>query len=128
MEEELNMDSMSINSDEEAQLNALEVKNEKAIKNIPAMKKILDKMNKELLTPFNKVNKKMAWSERPIVLSDSAIVTGGSSIDVNNDVQREVQFYNIAMGNVRSGLDLIAKEGLKLDRPQDYMAEMFKTD
>jgi hypothetical protein len=86
MEEELNMDSASMNSDEEAQLNALEVKNENAIKNIPAMKKILDKMNKDLLTPFNKLNKKMAWSERPLVLSDSAIETGAPSIDVNNDV------------------------------------------
>lgn len=86
MEEELNMESVSMNSDEEAQLNALEVKNENAIKNVPAMKKILDKMNKDLLAPFAKINKKMAWSERPLVLSDSSIEVGNSAVDVNNDV------------------------------------------
>ena len=128
MEEELNMESVSMNSDEEARLNAQEaVENKKAIKNVPAMKKILDRMGSDLLKPFQKRNKKMPWSERLIVISD-ADVQLQSQVDVNNDVQRELQFYNIALGNVRTGLEMVAEEGLKLDRPQDYMAEMFKND
>jgi rRNA-processing protein EBP2 len=127
MEQELNMESVSMNSDEEAQLNTKDVKNEKAIKNIPAMKKILDKMNADLNKPFKKRNKKLNWSERLIVVSNTDVQMQ-DNIDVNNDVQREVQFYNIALGNTRTGLEKVAEEGLKLDRPQDYLAEMFKSD
>lgn len=127
MEEELNMESVSMNSDEEAHLNGLVQKNEKAIKNIEAMKSCLERMNVELLKPFKKIGKKMPWSERLIVVSDSGIEVN-EKVDVNNDVQREVQFYNIALGNVKVGLERVASEGLKLDRPQDYLAEMFKDD
>jgi rRNA-processing protein EBP2 len=127
MEQELNMESVSMNSDEEAQQNATITKNERAIKNIPAMKKILDKMSGDLLKPFKKRKQKMNWSERLIVVSNSDVQLQ-ENVDVNNDVQREVQFYNIALGNTRSGLEMVAAEGLKLDRPQDYMAEMFKND
>ena len=127
MEEELNMESVSMNSDEEAQLNGMVQENEKAIKNLEAMKSCLEKMNTELLKPFKKIGKKMPWSERLVVVSDSAVAVN-EKVDVNNDVQREVQFYNIALGNVRVGLERVASEGLKLDRPQDYFAEMFKDD
>ena len=127
MEEELNMESVSMNSDEEAHLNGLVQKNERAIKDVEAMKACLQKMNTELLQPFKKLGKKMPWSERLIVVSDSAIAVD-EKVDVNNDVQREVQFYNIALGNTRVGLEKVASEGLKLDRPQDYFAEMFKND
>lgn len=54
MQEELNMDSVSMNSDEVARLNATDIKNENAINNIALMKTIVDKMNKELLAPFKK--------------------------------------------------------------------------
>ena len=127
MQEELNMDSVSVNSDEVARLNATDIKNENAINNVALMKTILDKMNKELLTPFKKKKQKMAWSERLIVVSDNKEEVK-SNIDVNNDVQRELQFYNIALGNIKVGMERVAAEGLKLDRPQDFLAEMFKTD
>jgi len=116
MEEELNMESVSMNSDEEAHLNGLVQKNTRAIKNVESMKLALEKMNEELLKPFKKLGKKMSWSERLMVVSDTGIDVS-EKVDVNNDVQREVQFYNIALGNVRVGLEKVAAEGLKLDRP-----------
>lgn len=127
MEEELNMESVSMNSDEEAHLNSIAKKDDKAIKNVEAMKSCLEKMQQDLLKPFKKIGKKMPWSERLLVVSDAAIAVS-EKVDVNNDVQREVQFYNIALGNVKAGLLKVAAEGLKLDRPQDYFAEMFKND
>lgn len=127
MEEELNMESVSMNSDEEAKQNTITQKNEEAIKNIPLMKTILERMNSDLVKPFTKNKSKMKWSERLIVVSDSKIDLQ-TEVDVNNDVQREVQFYNIALGNTNTGMIKVAEEGLKLDRPQDYMAQMFKND
>ena len=121
------MESVSMNSDEEAKLNATVKENKSAIKDVPAMKTILDNMNKALLKPFQKRQQKMQWSERLIVVSDSNVDLQ-TGVDVNNDVQREVQFYNIALGNIKTGLQQVADEGLKLDRPQDYLAEMFKND
>lgn len=110
------MESVSMNSDEEAHFNGLVQKNTRAIKNVESMKLALEKMNEELLKPFKKVGKKMPWSERLMVVSDTGIDVS-EKVDVNNDVQREVQFYNIALGNVRVGLEKVTAEGLKLDRP-----------
>ena len=47
---------------------------------------------------------------------------------INDDVQREVEFYNIAQENATKGLKQIATENLRIDRPPDFYAEMFKSD
>jgi len=125
MEEELNMDSVSVNSDEQAVINSKVVKRQETINNTELMKKVLENMDRRIKKPFGTNN--MKWSERLIVVSDKDVEVMNST-KVNNDVQREVQFYNICFANVQTGLQKIADEGLKLDRPQDFMAEMYKTD
>jgi rRNA-processing protein EBP2 len=125
MNEELNMDSVSVNSDEQARLNATSTKRANTINNVEAMEEILSKMDTRLKKPFGSNN--MKWSERLIVVSSKEIQIMDNT-KVNNDVQREVQFYNICLENTTTGLQKIADEGLKLDRPPDFMAEMFKTD
>lgn len=41
---------------------------------------------------------------------------------------REVQFYNITLENVKTGLQRLQKLHIRLDRPEHYFAKMFKSD
>lgn len=125
MQEELNMESVSVNSDEQALQNSKSTKRESTINDTEALEEQLAKMKKALKKKFK--GKNMPWSERLVVVSEQNIELEDSS-RINDDVQREVKFYNICIGNVKEGLKRIADEGLKLDRPQDYMADMFKDD
>ncbi len=49
-------------------------------------------------------------------------------LDINDDIQREVQFYNITLGNVQLAKQYLINEKVVLRRPEDYFAEMFKSD
>lgn len=127
MEEELNMESVSMNSDEIALQNSKATKRENTINDTVILEQKLTEMQENLLKRFKKQNQKMPWSERLVVVSEKNVELEDSS-RINDDVQREVQFYNICIENVKEGLKRISDEGLKLDRPQDYMADMFKDD
>jgi rRNA-processing protein EBP2 len=47
---------------------------------------------------------------------------------INDDIQREVEFYNIANANALGALKMINDENIRLDRPANFYAEMFKND
>jgi rRNA-processing protein EBP2 len=46
----------------------------------------------------------------------------------NDDVQREVSFYTQTLQNVQKAIDFLAVEGLEKPRPNDFLAEMYKSD
>lgn len=54
------------------------------------------------------------------------------TIDKSNstpvDIQRELQTYQIAHDNVNNIMAEFKKLKIVLDRPHDYLAEMYKTD
>ena len=49
-------------------------------------------------------------------------------VDPDDDLNREVAFYNQALEAAVQGRDRIKKEGGVFERPGDYFAEMIKTD
>jgi rRNA-processing protein EBP2 len=61
------------------------------------------------------------------IVSDSKIDIEGK-ININDDIQREVQFYNITLENVQLALKQLEIEKIPLKRPDDYFAEMYKSD
>lgn len=68
----------------------------------------------------------------PFVEHQSAIggdpVTISTEIDVKLELQREAQFFNHALANCRASLAQLESLGVKLQRPKDFYAEMFKSD
>ncbi|KAK9319900.1 eukaryotic rRNA processing protein EBP2-domain-containing protein [Lipomyces orientalis] len=48
--------------------------------------------------------------------------------DVNNDLTRELAFYNQALAAVTKGRSALLKEKISFSRPEDYFAEMVKSD
>lgn len=49
-------------------------------------------------------------------------------MDISDEVQREVQFHDIALENANLACKMMQDENVKLRRPEDYFAEMIKTD
>ncbi|MCL7030026.1 hypothetical protein MKW94_010997 [Papaver nudicaule] len=49
-------------------------------------------------------------------------------VDVNDDLTRELSFYNQALEGTRQAFDKLQKMNLPFLRPPDYYAEMVKTD
>ena len=56
------------------------------------------------------------------------IVKLSTDLDVKLEIQREAQFFNAALTNAKSVLSKLEDMGIKLERPKDFYAEMFKSD
>ncbi len=72
-------------------------------------------------TILRKCNKKsIGMVDHMSIVSVKEVET--QDINVNDDIQREVQFYNIAMGNAKAALEQLEREGVKTEKPDDFMA------
>ncbi|GMF17777.1 unnamed protein product [Phytophthora lilii] len=67
--------------------------------------------------------KPLAWSE---TLDTCAVPLQLES--VHDDLKREVAFYNNTLASVRLAKERLKKEGVAYKRPDDYFAEMLKSD
>ncbi|KAF9098896.1 rRNA-processing protein and EBNA1-binding protein ebp2 [Mortierella sp. GBA35] len=85
------------------------------INNEPALKRLRE----QIALP-----KDIPWSETQSITSTQAV----SVTDPDDDLTREVAFYNQALEAAVLGRDRIRKEGGVFERPGDYFAEMIKTD
>ncbi|KAL1638097.1 rRNA-processing protein EBP2 [Diplodia intermedia] len=68
--------------------------------------------------------KKQAFSDHQSVTSDAAVEIA----DTNDDLNRELAFYQQALGAVNAARKALKKEGVPFSRPNDYFAEMVKSD
>ncbi|KAG0280283.1 rRNA-processing protein and EBNA1-binding protein ebp2 [Linnemannia exigua] len=85
------------------------------INNEPALKRLRE----QIALP-----KDIPWSETQSITSTQAV----NVADPDDDLNREVAFYNQALEAAIMGRDRIRKEGGVFERPGDYFAEMIKTD
>lgn len=67
---------------------------------------------------------KLAFSEYQSVVSDESV----DITDIEDDVNRELAFYNQCLGAVKDARNKLKKEGVGFSRPADYFAEMVKSD
>lgn len=68
----------------------------------------------------------LPWSERMVI--DHEKETAASVPDVNDDLKRELAFYQQALEAAQLGRDLVLKAKIAFSRPADYFAEMVKSD
>ncbi len=68
----------------------------------------------------------VAWEETLAISSGDAGVP--TEIDVNDDIKRETIFHDQALAAVHRGLSLLTERGIPFRRPDDYYAEMVKSD
>ena len=95
-------------------------------------KEELVEIKKELVSRFNLRFSKDANKHAPLTEHQSAIggeiVKLSTDLDVKLEIQREAQFFNAALTNAKSVLSKLEDMGIKLERPKDFYAEMFKSD
>lgn len=83
------------------------------INNKSALKKIQQEIKLDL-----------PWIETQVITSSEPIVIK----DINNDVERELAFYKQALEAATEGRKKVVESGVMFSRPDDYFAEMVKSD
>ncbi|GMI00864.1 hypothetical protein TrVE_jg7276 [Triparma verrucosa] len=74
------------------------------------------------------LSRALPWEERLDLVSPDAISPPSDPLNVNDDLKREVAFYNVALSAVRSGKKRFKSTNMPFTRPTDYFAEMVKSD
>jgi rRNA-processing protein EBP2 len=67
-------------------------------------------------------------STLPFHVHQSVTSSETVTIDVNDDLSRELAFYKQALEAAQEGREQLLAEGLPFSRPSDYFAEMIKDD
>ena len=62
-------------------------------------------------------------NEKAIHIPESA-----QALQINNDIKREVSFYNNTRENVMRAMGICVQAKVPIERPDDFFAEMIKTD
>lgn len=112
-EEELEEDE----EDEEEEVPEKVYENDK-----PALLELKNKMEAKFNSKF-KQNE--LFLERMTVITDNLI---NKNLNLNDDIKRELMFYNLAFEGAVKGINGLKKHNQKLNRPEDFMAEMLKSD
>jgi rRNA-processing protein EBP2 len=83
---------------------------------------------------LNSVHSKMPWAETFVILPSTPLPFGengdpeSNPLDIHDDLKREVAFYNTALEAVNLARPKFKEAGIPFTRPDDFFAEMVKTD
>lgn len=76
----------------------------------------------------------MIKKQGKIPFTEHMSITGESEVQipehlqVKDDIKREVAIYNTTRTNVMKGMQFLVQSGVPISRPDDFFAEMLKTD
>ena len=101
---------------------------EDSIESINLIDELAEKFNSiqsDVQKLYDSKNRKITWLEFPIEISSTEIP---EYLNPDDDIKRELIFYNIAKENAIKEMIELKKLGEKLNRPDDYFVEMLKSD
>ena len=84
-----------------------------------------EKIKDDLLKYYSQKNIKYNWLENLSIISKEEV---NKNLNPDDDIKRELIFYNIAKETAIEGLKNLKKFGEKINRPDDYFVEMLKSD
>ncbi|KAH9065310.1 eukaryotic rRNA processing [Lactarius vividus] len=108
--EEIALDDEDVNSVDEDAVPSRKI----GMENTVALERIRDTI---------KLDTSLPWTETLTVSFPETI-----DVDVNDDLNRELAFYKQALHGAKAARSLATKHGLPFSRPDDFFAEMVKTD
>lgn len=85
-------------------------------------------------TELDSVHSKMSWAETFVIVPPTPLPFGengdpeSNPLDIHDDLKREVAFYNIALEAVNEARPKLEESNIPFTRPDDFFAEMIKTD
>ena len=119
------------NNEEQNDENLNEEQEEEIYSEDPSIN-LVDEINEKINSIKNDIqkfydakNKKIDWLEFPVEISQSPIP---QNLNPDDDIKRELIFYNIAKENAIQGMIKLKQLGEKINRPDDYFVEMLKSD
>ena len=119
------------NNEEQNDENLNEEQEEEIYSEDPSIN-LVDEINEKINSIKNDIqkfydakNKKIDWLEFPVEISQSSIP---QNLNPDDDIKRELIFYNIAKENAIQGMIKLKQLGEKVNRPDDYFVEMLKSD
>ena len=59
-------------------------------------------------------------NDKPLVVPEA--------LTVHDDIKREIAFYNMTRENVMKGMQILVQAKIPISRPDDFFAEMLKSD
>lgn len=114
-ESESESENSSLDDEEAALEAATSTKRRPSIYNRDALQEALE----ESAVPEN-----LPWDEMMIMSGETPTIVS----NVEDDLERELAFYNQALGAARAAISKMDSEGVAWQRPTDYYAEMVKSD
>jgi len=114
--------------EEEEKEEDLDDEEEDSIESINIIEELNEKLNtikSDVQKFYQNKGKKITWLEFPVQTSETEIP---EYLNPDDDIKRELIFYNIAKENAIKGMIELKKLGEKLNRPDDYFVEMLKSD
>ena len=113
---------------EENPLSKEEEDSDSEVPSINLVEEISEKINSiknDIQKYYTVKNKNIDWLEFPVSISESTIPP---NLNPDDDIKRELIFYNIAKENAIKGMIQLKQLGEKINRPDDYFVEMLKSD
>ena len=113
---------------EENPLNKEEEDSDSEVPSINLVEEISEKIysiKNDIQKYYTVKNKNIDWLEFPVSISESTIPP---NLNPDDDIKRELIFYNIAKENAIKGMIQLKQLGEKINRPDDYFVEMLKSD
>ena len=101
------------------------IENEEIIDSTNELEEKKKSILNDFLKFFSQKGKKVSWLENLTIISDDEI---DQNLNPDDDIKRELYFYNLAKQNAINGLIKLKKLGEKINRPEDYFVEMLKSD
>jgi rRNA-processing protein EBP2 len=122
-------DSDESDSDEEGNESDSDEEGNQITKDIANSNKALVAVLEEMTS----ARRGMPWAETFDIIPADPLPFGGiskqgSPLDIHDDLKREVAFYNIALESVKEARKRCNDAGIPFSRPEDFFAEMVKTD
>lgn len=96
-----------------------------SINMVPELEEKEESVKSELLHFFEAKGKKPTWIETLDITSPNAI---DKNLNTDDDIKRELFFYNIAKENAIQGMIQLKQINEKINRPDDCFVEMLKSD
>jgi rRNA-processing protein EBP2 len=76
---------------------------------------------------INNTKGRIPFSEHMTITNDKALEVP-EALTVHDDIKREIAFYNMTRENVKKGMEILVQAKIPISRPDDFFAEMLKSD
>lgn len=132
-EEDSDLDALSVNGEGEGDEDVKEEDfTQRAVYNAAELDRLTSNLKNDFYNRLNskkliKKQGKVPFVEHMGVVSESIVVIPDNDA-IHNDLKRELCFYNLTLQDTKKAVEMLIQSKVKIGRPDDFFAEMMKSD